>query len=68
MEPPVLGVRLLHHVVPGLVGLDGHDLLHEVRDALGAAADLLAEVVVLVEAPGLRDDRLGAPEEVGMVG
>ena len=65
VQPPVLRVRLLHHVVPRLVGLDGHDLLHELDDALGAPTDLLAEVVELVEAARLGDDGLGAPEMFG---
>ena len=62
VQPPVLRVRLLHHVVPRLVRLDRHDLLHELDDALGAPTDLLAEVVELVEAARLGDDGLGAPE------
>ena len=56
VDPPVLGVGLFNDVVAGLVGLDGHDLLHEVGDALGAAADLLAGVVELVEATVARND------------
>jgi hypothetical protein len=30
MDPPVLGVGLLHHVVAGLIGLDGNHLQHVV--------------------------------------
>ena len=34
VEPPVLGVGLLNGVMARLVGLDRHDLLDEVGDAL----------------------------------
>lgn len=56
VEPPVLGVGLLHGVVTRLVGLDGHDLLDEAGHTLGAATDLLTHVVELVEATRTGDD------------
>ena len=56
VNPPVLRVGLLNDVMAGLVGLDGHDLLHEVGHALRAAADLLAGVVELLEASAARND------------
>ena len=61
VQPPVLGVGLLDGVVARLVGLDGHDLLHEVGHALRPATDLLAHVVKLLEAARPGDDLLRPP-------
>ena len=49
VQPPVLGLGLLHDVVTRLIGLDGNNLLDEVGHALGATPDLLASVVELLE-------------------
>ena len=59
VDPPVLGVCLLNNVMAGLVGLDGNDLLHEIGDTLGAAADLFAGVVELFETAAARNDLEG---------
>ena len=59
MQPPVLGLGLLHDVVTRLIGLDGNHLLDEVGDALGTPADFFAGVVELLEAFGSGHNLLG---------
>ena len=49
VEPPVFGLSFLNAVMSRLISLDGNNLLDEVGHTLGAASDLLASVVELLE-------------------
>lgn len=49
VQPPIFGLGLFHNVMAALIGLNGHNLLNKVSDALSAAPDFLASVVKLVK-------------------